>query len=255
MKKLLLFFFPFLLLITSASYALNISKNDENSIVLEGKIEKGDYLKISNYLQNKYTTGAFLLNKIILNSTGGDITEALLISNLIKTASGYTKVPEDGLCFSACFIIWSGGVTREIEKNGKLGVHRMTLTDENATVLQSEKILKPLSNTVDGYLLGVGIPRIIIDKMNETPPSDIFIIDQKWIFNNELDYAISFMPFFIDVAEKKCGQNSYIQFKKDSKKVGYDELVKWTKCINDFRRQNAMDNILSFIELIAPEKK
>ena len=63
------------------------------------------------------------------------------------------------------------------------------------------------------------------------------------------------MPFFIDVAEKKCGENSYIQFKKDSKKVGYDELVKWFKCVNDFRKQNAMDNILSFIELIAPEKK
>ena len=87
MKKLLLFFFPFLLLITSASYALNISKNDENSIVLEGKIEKGDYLKISNYLQNQYTTGAFLLNKISLNSTGGDITEALLISNLTSISA------------------------------------------------------------------------------------------------------------------------------------------------------------------------
>jgi len=242
------------LFFVNSSYALDISRNDANSIVLEGKVERGDYAKLSNFLRNKYTTGAFLLNKIILNSPGGDVAEALLISNLIKTASGYSMVPEDGICFSACFIMWSGGAIREVQGNAKLGVHRMTLSDDDATVLKAERLLKPLSNTVEGYLRDIGIPRIIIDKMNETSPSDIFIVDGKWLFGNNLDYSAKFTPFFVDVAEKKCGENSYVKLRKGESKVDKVEIQNWMKCVNDFRRKNAMDNILSFMDLIAPKK-
>lgn len=252
MKKL------FLLLVASISfpiYALDISVNKQNSIVIEGKIETGDYIKVAKFLQSKSTIGAFILNKIILNSPGGDVAEALLISNLIKTASGFTKVPEDGVCFSACFIVWSGGSMRELENNAKLGVHRMTLTNENTTVLNAEKIIKPLANAVEIYLLDSGIPRVIIDKMNETSPSDIFLIDMNWLLKNNLDYATNFMPYFVDVAERKCGDNSYVKFKKDSASVTGRELGQWLTCINQFRQTNAAENITPLINLISFKKK
>jgi len=254
-KIILRFLLAILFVFYSSAHALEITKNEQNHIVLEGKVERGDYAKLSLYLRNKYTSLPFVLNKIILNSPGGDVAEALLISNLIKTASGFTKVPEGGVCFSACFIIWSGGVMREVEKDAKLGVHRMTLSNENASVLKAEKIIKPLSNAVESYLLDVGIPRVIVDKMNETPPSDLFLMDLKWLMRNNLDYATNFSPYFIDVAEKKCGENAYVKFRKGDSSITGIELGQWMTCVNEFRKQNAMDNFVEFINLIAPKKK
>jgi hypothetical protein len=81
------------------SFAANVFV-DEKQIAIEGKIEKGDAESVAKLMASR---AVFL--RVILNSPGGDLQEALKITSLVKGARLSTRVVANGVCASACFFI------------------------------------------------------------------------------------------------------------------------------------------------------
>lgn len=103
-----------------------VTKTIENGCKcrINGEIKKGDYAKFKSLLKQRRDSN---IEWVVLNSSGGDLSEALQIAELIQNAFLKTDVSEEvigktpdglpiiksGTCASACFIIWVGGVYRE----------------------------------------------------------------------------------------------------------------------------------------------
>lgn len=64
------------------------------------------------------------LQRVELNSPGGDIEEGYRIARAIYTHRLSTRV--DSLCASACTIAFAAGIERTLERSGHLGFHRCT---------------------------------------------------------------------------------------------------------------------------------
>jgi len=216
------------------------SKGNPMAVRISGKIEKGDYHKLAKFiapLKNDDISDAFL-NMVFLNSPGGDVAEAMKIANLLNMSLGSTMVAKDDICFSACVILWAGGVTRSLDNSAKLGVHRLSLTRNEISVKKTEKAVMPASQSVESFLVRVGIPHKIIDKMNETSPTDLFIIDNKWLTQEDLFNAVSEQPSYIDVVEKVCGQSPWVSAMKNAKPVDKDAGLQWGLCADNVRVKN-----------------
>ena len=217
--------------------ALNI--HDSNSgLVLEGEIKSGDYAKLIRYLRTDDKHLYQFLIAIQLDSPGGDVVEAVRIGNLIKTSYGETVVMQGGRCFSACVILWASGVSRSMHNDGKLGVHRISLTGDEISVAKNDNAVRPIADGVETYLLKMGMPRKIVDKMNETSPTDLFVFDNRWLIQEDLENAVGYLPAFIDVAERKCGVDPFVKAGKTGARIDKQNAYKWINCVENVRQQN-----------------
>ena len=103
-------------------------------ISITGMITPGDAAKFKAIAANIGGT-------VILNSPGGYVAEAALISIQIRSQSYATRVPRRAKCDSACALIWLAGICRELDPRSLVGVHRVRqfghseLTDEEANTL------------------------------------------------------------------------------------------------------------------------
>ena len=103
-------------------------------ISITGMITPGDAAKFKAIAANIGGT-------VILNSPGGYVAEAALISIQIRSQSYATRVPRRAKCNSACALIWLAGIRRELDPRSLVGVHRVRqfghseLTDEEANTL------------------------------------------------------------------------------------------------------------------------
>ena len=103
-------------------------------ISITGMITPGDAAKFKAIAANIGGT-------VILNSPGGYVAEAALISIQIRSQSYATRVPRRAKCDSACALIWLAGIRRELDPRSLVGVHRVRqfghseLTDEEANTL------------------------------------------------------------------------------------------------------------------------
>jgi hypothetical protein len=77
--------------------AADIRGDMKNGVVLEGKIEAGDYDKLRSVygetITNQFYLGNFWANEIYLASPGGDLAEAMKIGRLERALKLHTIVP------------------------------------------------------------------------------------------------------------------------------------------------------------------
>src|SRR5258708_29080956 len=98
-------------------------------LVLSGEIMPGDYDHLLSKIaddENRFLA----LNKVILASDGGDVSEALKIAGLVKSL--YTEVivgTLTGPCVSACFFIYAAANRREVNGERLLGINRPFIAD------------------------------------------------------------------------------------------------------------------------------
>jgi hypothetical protein len=108
-------------LATSANAAeINVSLKKDNKTVdyvyFDGDIVEGDFDKFK-----KFIGGAPNGQRLILNSDGGLIVEAIKIGELVR-AKKFLTVAGD-LCASACALIWLAGVERAAYDTSRIGFH------------------------------------------------------------------------------------------------------------------------------------
>jgi signal peptidase I len=77
-------------------------------ISIIGTITSGDAAKFKAIAANGTAT-------VVLNSPGGYVAEAALISIQIRSQNYATRVPRRAKCESACVLIWLAGIRRELE--------------------------------------------------------------------------------------------------------------------------------------------
>ena len=209
----------FLCILQSHVKAADIILGPSNNIHIIGEIKKGDFDKFNKVL-NESKNNSLLINSICPASPGGDIIEAMRIGRLIRDSfiqTGAPGAPIDNegearcfwhfikvketyscTCTSACFIIWAAGVERF---GDYLGIHRPYFSKEHFDGLsasEAEKKYSMMSKQVKEYLLEMGIPQNVIQKMFETASDEILFLDSKTI------ESMKSVPFFDEWIKASC---------------------------------------------------
>ncbi len=190
--------------------------------VFEGKIEKGDFDKLRNFLLNN---GA--VHELYLASPGGDLAEAIKLGLLVRSLELATVIPSkiwtnqerqlaiarhnlknaktDYMCVSACFFVFIGGIYRSKELDGPplLGIHRPALSKDDVKRLSLEEANAAIDQTktiVENYLRFMGISRTYADAMYAVPKDRI-----HWIAHEDFDRDFAgFIPALRDWVATAC---------------------------------------------------
>lgn len=170
------------------------------------------------YLQRKlmYSTG-LNSNKpsiepisIFLNSSGGDVDEAMKIGRLIRKYNINTKIAAGDFCLSSCFLVYMSGVRRDLGfevyidttlkqpystsyELSPLGIHRPYFDREKFADLPSNvasKMYKAKQDDVESFLSEMGAENFFIQKMKNTPSDEMFTLTldiyDKAVANNQI---------------------------------------------------------------------
>jgi len=102
---------------------------------------------------------------VILNSEGGRILPALEIGLEAKARKFATAVPTDGLCASACALIWLAGIPRYAAETASIGFHAAYLVQDGKM-----KEIGSANALVGAYLSQIGLSQEAIVFVTGAPP-------------------------------------------------------------------------------------
>ena len=206
------------------SVALEKLRVFRGSLVLEGKIEKGDYASVRSFLRDE-SNFQKISNGVFLASPGGNVREALQIGYLIRALQLSTEAPStpprekrafgssafdpvdlanrlNFQCASACFLIYVAGIERKLNWIGRLGVHEPRL--ETKPLGASEADTKIASTEIRGvikvYLDKMDVPNKYLELIYSVPPNDV-----RWINQLEFDADLrGYIPEVRALLQAKC---------------------------------------------------
>jgi hypothetical protein len=221
---------PIFLMVTnkeafSAKMSVYISRPESGlkSIVIEGEIMKGDYMRFVEEIgQHNGKIG-----KVYIFSPGGNFSEAIEIGRAIRRLELTTVVPErengqprcDPLanfpehyscdCAGSCFFIFIGGVNRA---GTYMEVHSPSF-DENEFGQLSEEDARnkfiALQKSAREYMREMGVPKHLREKILGTQPERAMKVDYETVkkyFHGEI-------PYRHELLQAKCAKL------KDDKKI------------------------------------
>ena len=124
---------------------------------------------------------------ILLNSLGGDLVGGLRLGQAIRARQFHTWVihPQKGgvtisdaktagKCFSSCAYAFMGGVQRQVDPSGMLGVHQFRQLEDKLDAVQAQKISALLAR----YLDAMGVNRQMLDQAMLTEPGKMSLISE-----------------------------------------------------------------------------
>lgn len=177
------------------SFALEFSRIG-GTLAMSGKIEKNDWEKFLV----EFTSWDVAPTIFHIDSPGGNITEAIKIGTLIRES--YIPVWSGEKCLSACVFIFVAGVERRAE--GAVGLHRPYYEKEyfkDLNVDEAKKKYEELKSHSISYLLKMGVPQQVINRIFQTSSSNIDYIAQSDV-SSVLGYRL---PFYDEWLTAKCG--------------------------------------------------
>jgi hypothetical protein len=110
---------------------------------------------------------------ILISSPGGDLNQAIIMGEIIRTRSLATAVGvvdaaghiKPSYCASACVLVFAGGNIRYGVEGSALGVHRfVTSTPGHDPVAETQRI----TGTVLNYVTRMGVSPTIVEGISET---------------------------------------------------------------------------------------
>lgn len=202
------------------------------SISIKGDIKDGDFDRFKDFLLLPGNLKAYT-NYVWLDSRGGSLFEAQKFGRLFEQSSASVVVGPDAKCYSACFIMFAGGVDRVLYPFGELGVHQISVNHPEIDVTTKKALLTVVANNVYTYLLAQGMPQAIIDEMRETPVSRMYILDSLMLKRNGWNTTVAIQPAFLKAVEKTCGphpapQKSLLEQQRDEDSP--QRMAAWTTC-------------------------
>ena len=215
-----------LMLGVESSKALENVKVYRGVLILEGKIDSGDFIRVRKFLGTKSNFDR-ISGGIFLASPGGNVREALEIGHLIRALQLSTDAPSgppngknkfgesvikandlidpksNYLCASACFFLYVAGVHRNLTWVGRLGVHRPVQSESRLKTISKEDATKSnnhMHELVKNYLKDMDVPEKYVDLMFSVPPNELRLITQDE-FDSDLQGVI---PEFRNLIDAKC---------------------------------------------------
>jgi hypothetical protein len=195
-------------------------------VVLEGKIEAGDFERFKSYIFKSHN--AF---EIYLASPGGNLGEAIKIGLLVRRLKLSTVVPSkaltnqsrllivarhnlntpktDYMCSSACFFIFIAGIHRSADDHGVpiLGIHKPSVLSGDLTKNDSEQ--EAVANNrvrldIEKYLKAMGVPAKYAENMYSVP-----FKNARWIRYDEFEADFDgFIPELGQLVKAECNDRS-----------------------------------------------
>lgn len=204
-------------------------------VLIQGNIQKGDYAKIVQFVRHPDNFGRFA-RFVFLDSPGGDLAETVKIAHLLEQSHAATHVQSGARCYSACFILWMSGVSRNVSQGGALGVHRIHVKVDGKAMDPTSERFASIARRVEYYMANLGTPRTILDKMNATASASMFVINQRWLAEQRLLAAVSYRRGFIDAAQLHCGPEPYAAAVSSTAPMSDDEARRWTAAVGSWIR-------------------
>lgn len=169
-------------------------------IMIEGEIEKGDYVKFTNaFIDNPGRNGS-----VYLYSPGGDFSEALKIGRLIHTLKLTTwaplsiekelplnevRDPSNRVCASSCFFMFAAGAQRFGEI---IGIHRPYLpreTYKSFSMEEAGQAHNEVEEIVKAYLKEIDVPLSYLDRIMSVDSGEIEWLSQEEVKKQFNDFA------------------------------------------------------------------
>jgi hypothetical protein len=159
-----------------ADIVVDKSSNHELvSISLTGEIKRGDDLVFARLAKSAKEIS------LSLESSGGDVDTAMAIGSIIRKSEGWVMTRA---CYSACVLIFAGGVTRTgpaIVDEPVVGVHRIFFAElqPGLTASQVKARYDAQLNRVRSYLAEMNVAPELLSFMQSIEPGDMHVLTQK----------------------------------------------------------------------------
>jgi hypothetical protein len=206
------------------SAALEPLRVFRGALVLEGKIESGDYISLRNFLRDE-SNFAKITGGVFLASQGGSVGEALKIGSLIRALQLTTdapasppaearaagspiirgtdlKNPRHYQCASACFLVYVGGADRRLIWAGRLGIHQPRIEHKPVGATDDDVLIATGSAhiAIRNYFARMNVPEKYLDIMYSVPPNEV-----RWLTQAEFDQDLKgYVPELRVLLENKC---------------------------------------------------
>lgn len=228
-----------LLLLLAGSFAVNAwpatvtLHPNGHLVVLEGRIEPGDLEKVARISRESSPTGIYLA------SPGGNLAEAMRIGALVRRLAWETRtldgpdvppalrigvarsygirdVTRNGMCASACFLVFIAGIYRD---GHALGIHQPFMSPDELERISGEEAERRTSSVralVEWYLAKMGVPLKYADEMYAVPKESM-----RWLTENEIETDFhGFIPQVRAWVQTQCGDQWKTQRCKDDVMMG-----------------------------------
>lgn len=158
---------------------LGWSKTRE-TLYFHGKIEPGDTAKLQSAIRknNKRLRG------VIFNSPGGSVGEGIEMAKMMRQYQFDAGVGPNGVCASACFMVWAAGQTRYVHTTSEVAIHSATSVD----AITGERGEDVMSFATTLYMARIyhelRVPLYLIGTMIVTPPESHYTLnaqDLQWM--------------------------------------------------------------------------
>jgi len=209
---------------TKPSVAIEKLKVVRGVLIIEGKIEPGDYITVRNFVSDASNFNK-MSGEVFLASQGGNVFEALEIGYLIRhlrlstdapsrppptTRSSGSEIihpldlanPRHYQCTSACFLLYVAGIYREFIWAGRLGIHHPQIehkpvgaTDKDLSIAMAD-----MRNKLEKYFEEMNVPNKYLDLMYSVPANEV-----RWITQREFNADLKgYIPELRALLDAKC---------------------------------------------------
>ena len=145
----------------------------DGAMPLEGTIAPGDAPRIVQQLEEMATPPS----RLILNSPGGSVQDALELGRSFREAGYRTAMRDGDICYSACPYLLAAGVARTIPEDASVGVHQHYFGE--STILPAFVAVEDIQRgqgEVMAYLAEMGIDPMVMQHALVTPPDEIYLL-------------------------------------------------------------------------------
>ncbi|WP_432816761.1 hypothetical protein [Sulfitobacter sp. JB4-11] len=155
---------------------LTLTVLDAGAVLIEGAIGEGDAERMMKQLDALAPEA----NRIILNSPGGVVQDALVLGRDLRARAVATAMRTGDICYSACPYLLAAGITRDIPDGASVGVHQHYFGE--STLLPAFVAVEDIQRgqgQVMVYLDRMGIDPLVMQHALVTPPDEIYVLLQE----------------------------------------------------------------------------
>ncbi|OWU84498.1 hypothetical protein ATO6_12490 [Oceanicola sp. 22II-s10i] len=150
-----------------------------SDITLTGRIAEGDADRIAKQVRDHLAAAPSSAGRprIILNSPGGSVGDALTLGRAIRDTGLATALRPTDICLSACPYIFAGGTERIAEDGARIGVHQHYFGEN--TLLPAFTAVSDIQRgqgAVMHYLSDMGVDPMLMSHGLVTPPDEIYLL-------------------------------------------------------------------------------
>lgn len=145
----------------------------DDAIRITGQIAPGDADRLVKWLEQTRPQAT----QVMLDSSGGSVSDALAIGRTIRSARYSTTIADGAVCLSACPYVLAGGTGRQVAEGGIVGVHQHYFGKN--TILPAFMAVADVQRaqaSVMDYLVQMGVDLRLMPLALRTSPEDINIL-------------------------------------------------------------------------------